>query len=476
MSYSSDEDSIPPPPPPPPPMPVGAAAEEELEIQMTPVLERMIQNEQSSQSKKRRSFFGGRSKSSGGSSTKFQGGQVSSRTEANVAVNGALEFGSPASGDEHDDAPLMRRDPSGKRGGSGRKKCCLIGIVAFLLVGGGVGAALGVLLTRKDSGDGGGKSSSNEAVGQPGAEPAPTPIWMPTEAVVEAPAPSIPATPAIPATEAPTEESEEDRKMRIALSVLATNIPQSYDDVTNDRTETPQRDALRWVLVDPYPYDWDALELSPPDAKAELDLVQRYVLATFFYATNFRASWASDDYWLSEENVCQWHGIVCDGGDSVARGRRRRLGLRSDRGLQDDLTGVVTELKFKEGGLDGFLPEDLGALTSLERIVMHRNRLRGFIGLGKVYAAAPNTPLRLIHVRDNVYRGEAALIWADLALDQQKLHDPGLIPIIKLQALFLRAYLSASCEPKKGSSLEEGKKSTSSPASSDLVTRKIAVD
>merc|ERR1719183_1999302 len=99
---------------------------------------------------------------------------------------------------------------------------------------------------------------------------------MPTDAVVEAPAPSIPATATIPATEAPTEESEEDRKMRIALSVLATNIPQSYDDVTNDRIETPQRDALRWVLVDPYPYDWDALELSPPDAQAELDLVQRY--------------------------------------------------------------------------------------------------------------------------------------------------------------------------------------------------------
>ena len=398
MSYSSDDDSIPPPPPPPPPMPVGAAAEEELEIQMTPVLERMIQNEQSSlESKKKRSFFGSRSKSSGGSSAKFQGGQVS-----RTAINGALEFGSPASGDEHDDAPLMRREPFEKRGGSGRKKCCLIGIIVFLLVGGGVGAALGVLLTRDDSGDGGGKSSSSEAVDQPGAGPAPTPnIWMPTNAGVDAPAPSIPDIPATPATQAPTEESEADRNMRVALSVLATNVPQSYDDITSERTPTPQRDALRWVLADPYPYDWDALELSPQDAQAELDLVQRYVLATFFYATNFRASWASEDNWLSEETVCLWQGIVCDGGDSVARGRRRRLGLRSDRGLQGDLTGVVTELKFKEGGLDGFLPEDLGALTSLERIVMHKNKLRGFIPEGLFLL----TELSTVYLDENRLKG-----------------------------------------------------------------------
>ena len=359
--YSSDDDSIPPPPP-PPPMPPGAAAEEELEIQMTPVLERMIQNEQTPQSKKRRSFFGSRSKSSKGSSSKFQGSQVGS--------NGALEFGSPASpasGDDSD-APLVKRDQSESRGGGKKKKWCLIGVVVFLLVGGGVGAALGVLLT-KDSGGAGDKSSSNEAVDQPGAEPAPTPIWMPTDAGGDA-----------PATYAPTMESDEVRNARIALSVLAANIPvQSYDDVTNDRTPTPQADALRWVLADPYPYDWDGLEESPPDAQAELDLVQRYVLATFFYSTNFRASWVVDEDWLSEDDVCKWFGVVCDGGDPVARDRRRGLGLRGDRALQGDLTGVVTELKFKEGGLDGVLPEDLGALTSLERIVMHRNRLRGLI-------------------------------------------------------------------------------------------------
>ena len=73
--------------------------------------------------------------------------------------------------------------------------------------------------------------------------------------------------------------------------------------------DTPQRKAFYWLASDANLSSFDHTEK-----------VQRYALATFYYATNKVATtyapspkpWTSAHLWLSRAHACEWKGVICN--------------------------------------------------------------------------------------------------------------------------------------------------------------------
>lgn len=86
--------------------------------------------------------------------------------------------------------------------------------------------------------------------------------------------------------------------------------PSALDDASG---VTPQKKAFYWLATN---------DLS---AIGHTQLVQRYALAVFYYATNAVANpyvekpkpWVSAHLWLSTSHVCEWKGIVCSESDHI---------------------------------------------------------------------------------------------------------------------------------------------------------------
>jgi hypothetical protein len=52
-------------------------------------------------------------------------------------------------------------------------------------------------------------------------------------------------------------------------------------------------------------------------------VLQRYVLVTFYYATN-GDSWSEQTDWLSEQPECLWFGVGCNENDAVTELQLRK--------------------------------------------------------------------------------------------------------------------------------------------------------
>eukprot|EP00538_Stauroneis_constricta_P002226 CAMPEP_0119547856 /NCGR_PEP_ID=MMETSP1352-20130426/1888_1 /TAXON_ID=265584 /ORGANISM="Stauroneis constricta, Strain CCMP1120" /LENGTH=501 /DNA_ID=CAMNT_0007592917 /DNA_START=114 /DNA_END=1619 /DNA_ORIENTATION=+ len=100
---------------------------------------------------------------------------------------------------------------------------------------------------------------------------------------------------------------------------------------------TPQKQAYWWLASED---GWKNL--------SDRDLIQRYALASFYYATNSRANaqetspgpWVDAYKWLSDEHTCDWKGIVCDPNKEV------------------------TAIKMSENNLSGSLPMELSLIAA----------------------------------------------------------------------------------------------------------------
>ena len=101
-------------------------------------------------------------------------------------------------------------------------------------------------------------------------------------------------------------------------AVILTASPSS--ELAWEDKNSPQFRAFRWI------YDGDATGL--PDRR----LVQRWVLALFYYGTN-GDEWIVRDGWMGAGNECDWHGVSC-------------------------LEGVLSKLELDQNGLRGeIIPE-----------------------------------------------------------------------------------------------------------------------
>jgi len=102
-------------------------------------------------------------------------------------------------------------------------------------------------------------------------------------------------------------------------------------------TGSPQNDAYTWLSTNAF--------LS---IYSDEQILTRYALATFFYATNGPTTWDAsirDDGWLTDAPECEW--------GSTANNQCAQ--------------GVYTSLTLDFVGVSGSIPDELGLLTGLER-------------------------------------------------------------------------------------------------------------
>lgn len=131
---------------------------------------------------------------------------------------------------------------------------------------------------------------------------------------------------------------------------------------------TPQGAAFSWLLNTDTGTD-------PCDS---LQVVQRYALAVLYESTN-GDNWAVNNEWLSPFSVCEWYEVQC---------------------MNDGVT--VEQLALYDNNLNGTLPWELRALTSLRGFNVFFNSLVGTVP--DYFSAWPN--LILFDVENNTLYGD----------------------------------------------------------------------
>mmetsp|Transcript_15145 Transcript_15145/g.32876 ORF Transcript_15145/g.32876 Transcript_15145/m.32876 type:complete len:500 (-) Transcript_15145:373-1872(-) len=318
------------------------------------------------------------------------------------------------------------------------------------------------------------------------SEPTPTPITPAPVPIAPAPiTPSpVPETPA-PITPAPTTPSPTELNLEPTPSPTTSNptldptasptfpcdltpderesqirelMSTVSDDALFDDPSTPQARALDWITNE------DAIEpLMCPNQEGlgcsrggqVNPMVQRYVLATFYFATNPEDTWdckaptdfedqasidaanancqrvvtpfgvanervgdTSTNAWLSPANECEWGGIACWGSDTP------NLDLCIDQldfendGLSGELVpelSVLPTMRFlilEQGSISGPIPSEWGELERLLILDMDFNEISGTIP-DEIYGLSS---LQQLDLNDNEITGSISSKIGDLSL------------------------------------------------------------
>mmetsp|Transcript_18934 Transcript_18934/g.46896 ORF Transcript_18934/g.46896 Transcript_18934/m.46896 type:complete len:788 (-) Transcript_18934:651-3014(-) len=138
------------------------------------------------------------------------------------------------------------------------------------------------------------------------------------------------------------------------------------------KANSPQSKALAWLKNN------TLLETYSLNRR-----LQRFALATFYFATGGDRRWKRNDGWLSDDSECNW--FMTSTVDSFPCNE-----------------GVLMELSLREMNLVGKIPNELGLLSSLHVIELSRNQITGTIptSLTGMYA------LQEIRFFDNYISGE----------------------------------------------------------------------
>jgi len=90
-------------------------------------------------------------------------------------------------------------------------------------------------------------------------------------------------------------------------------------------------------------------------------LVQRYILATFYYSTKGATSWDdTSNNWLSSNDECSWDGIIC-----------------FDEDAYPELSHLVSKISLPQYGVSGSLPPEIGYLSHLRNLTLSENDITG---------------------------------------------------------------------------------------------------
>lgn len=173
--------------------------------------------------------------------------------------------------------------------------------------------------------------------------------------------------------------------------LIMSRFPGGGDALAN--TSSPQRAAFRWLQ-------------SSANAAISSDekLLQRYALASLFYATG-GSQWKNTVSWLSGEDECFWYtssnaGMICDSNGRLSEINLVRNNLQGslpmEIGLLDgsleilDLSGnnmtgsipttikgmvLLKQIDLSLNKLFGIVPSELGSMSNLQRIVLSDNNL-----------------------------------------------------------------------------------------------------
>jgi hypothetical protein len=172
--------------------------------------------------------------------------------------------------------------------------------------------------------------------------PAQAPSLAPTTVLGPTIAPNSTATAALP-TDSPTISSTVAQTSNVAvrLDLLSPISAEAWLDPAS-----PQSLALSWLVND-----------SEAETYSDVKLLQRYILATFYYTTNGDNWSQSSISWIVEwSDECTWWGIECN------------------------TVGGVRILQLSNENLSGSLPREFQLLSnSLEEVYLNGNKLTGTI-------------------------------------------------------------------------------------------------
>ena len=141
------------------------------------------------------------------------------------------------------------------------------------------------------------------------------------------------------------------------------------------------------------------------------DEPDRAVLVALYNATN-GPDWISNDYWLSDRPLGEWYGVITDE------------------------FGYATELRLQNNDVGGELPPELGQLSRLRRLLVHRDLFGAILGFTVVRGEIPAELGRLsnleeLNLTDNDLRGEIPAELGRLSnLKIQSLGENGLTGMI----------------------------------------------
>ena len=124
-------------------------------------------------------------------------------------------------------------------------------------------------------------------------------------------------------TSAPTPDSSGVNLWEDVLLVIGSKIARNDTDGANpwDDPSTPQYAALNWIArEDPYTVQLFLQFPSLAPEVLERVLLERYVIAELYFATNGQASWKSDWNFLEPYSVCNWNSNFDNPGGSTTMG------------------------------------------------------------------------------------------------------------------------------------------------------------
>lgn len=215
----------------------------------------------------------------------------------------------------------------------------------------------------------------------------------------------------------------------MAPTEFVVGLPETTIQTILVDTGSPQAQAYEWLQNDPYLMDY-----------SESRKVQRFALAALFVATNTAypeiRSWTNASNWLNYEiHECQWYSSPYS---------------EDNAGLKCDTENRYVDLHLKENQLNGTLPPEVSLLTSLTRINLSHNQLKGVpseIGMisslesfqieNNTLTSLPSefgmlTLLKQLHISDNTISGnvpsEIGLLTSLVELHIQRTSISGQLP------------------------------------------------
>lgn len=203
-----------------------------------------------------------------------------------------------------------------------------------------------------------------------------------------------------------------------SISHIYTNYThEKYSSIFRDMS-TPQGKAFHWMVhVDEY--NIKSKYQQPLNVEA---ILQRYVLILLFFATegrynyrlgnrftpdaNTKAKWSSIGtvgFLSKHENECHWNKRI-KSSSSPQKYFMKTFGVVCDNAAisrHGESKWEVTEILLGGISLDGYIPEELGLLTGLEKLVLSDNYLKGRIpkSLGGM------THLKVLDLSGNQFMG-----------------------------------------------------------------------
>lgn len=154
-------------------------------------------------------------------------------------------------------------------------------------------------------------------------------------------------------------------------------------------TTSPQGQAFEWILkYDEYKHS--RMKASNRDRSDNPTIVQRYILAVLFFATEGRYNYEIGSKFTPDGNkVGSWtrYGTLNFLSKRLHEcSWNKKSAPFKGATVCDPITKEIKELILPEAALDGYLPEEIGFLTKLEHLDFQNNHLHGTIptSIGKL--------------------------------------------------------------------------------------------